>query len=160
MPSSEREKQGPSSRWWLLAVIGAAIGVLFGTVVGRLSFGSPLVMLAIGGATLGLAGLATWRVFHPLVDAGVVERINAPTEPGRIRDLQREKVSVLKAIKEVEMDYQMRKISDDDYEEMTRRYRTRALRIIGELEAGDDLRTLIEQELKARLAADKAGEPS
>lgn len=143
-----------------MAVIGAAIGVLFGTLVGRLSFGSPLVMLAIGGATLAMAGIATWRVFHPLVDLGVVERINAPTEPGRIRDLQREKVSVLKAIKEVEMDYQMRKISDADYEEMTRRYRTRALRIIGELEAGDDLRTLIEQELKARLAADKAGEAS
>jgi hypothetical protein len=117
-------------------------------------------MLGIGGATLGLAGLATWRVFHPLVDPGVVERINAPTEPGRIRDLQREKVSVLKAIKEVEMDYQMRKISDADYEEMTRRYRTRALRIIGEIEAGDDLRTLIEQELKTRLAADKAGDAS
>lgn len=160
MPSSETEKQSRGSRWWLLAVIGAAIGVLFGTLVGRLSFGSPLVMLAIGGATLAMAGIATWRVFHPLVDLGVVERINAPTEPGRIRDLQREKVSVLKAIKEVEMDYQMRKISDADYEEMTRRYRTRALRIIGELEAGDDLRTLIEQELKARLAADKAGEAS
>lgn len=160
MPASETEKKSGGSRWWMLAVIGAAIGLLFGTVVGRLSFGSPLVMLGIGGATLGLAGLATWRVFHPLVDPGVVERINAPTEPGRIRDLQREKVSVLKAIKEVEMDYQMRKISDADYDEMTRRYRTRALRIIGELEAGDDLRKLIEQELKARLAADKAGEAS
>ena len=159
MPSSEIEKSRGLS-WWVLAVIGTAVGLLFGTLVGRLSFGSPLVMLGIGGATLGMAGLATWRVFHPLVDPGVVERINAPTEPGRIRDLQREKAWVLKAIKEVEMDYQMRKISDADYDEMTRRYRTRALRIIGELEAGDDLRKLIEQELKARLAADKAGEAS
>ena len=142
--------------WLLLGVVGAAVGLAFGLFIGRLQFGSPLVMLAIGGSTLGWAGLAVWRVVNPLFDPGAVERMTAPREPGRIRDLQREKTAALKAIKEVEMDYHMRKISDADYEEMTRRYRTRALRLIGELEAGDDMRSLIEQELKARLAADKA----
>lgn len=161
MPPSESEKKvfSPLTLWLLLAGIGAVAGVAFGLVIGRLPFGSPLVMLGIGGATLGLSGLAVWRVLNPLFDAGSVERATAPTEPGRIRDLQREKVAALKAIKEVEMDYQMRKISDADYEEMTQRYRKRALRLIGELEAGDDLRSLIEQELKARLSATKdAGE--
>lgn len=142
--------------WLYLAVIGALMGLAFGIVIGRLAFGPPLVMLGIGGATLGVAGLAVWRVLNPLFDPGSVERETAPTEPGRIRDLQREKVAALKAIKEVEMDYHMRKISEADYEEMTRRYRTRALRLIGELQAGDNLRALVEQELKARLAADKS----
>lgn len=157
MPPSESEKKvfSPLTLWLLLAGIGAVAGVAFGLVIGRLPFGSPLVMLGIGGSTLALSGLAVWRVLNPLFDEGSVERAISPTEPGRIRDLQREKVAALKAIKEVEMDYHMRKISDADYEEMTQRYRKRALRLIGELEAGDDLRSLIEQELKARLAATK-----
>lgn len=152
-PPSEKAPPPSSKLWLLLTAIGAAVGVLFGVVVGRLSFGPPLVMLAIGGVTLALAGLAAWRTLNPLVDPSAVERMTAPTEPGRIRDLQREKVSVLKAIKEVDADFQMRKISESDYEEMTRRYRNRALRIIRELEIGDDVRALIEHELKSRLAA-------
>jgi hypothetical protein len=152
---SEKKVVSQLTLWLLLAGLGAVMGVSFGLVIGRLPFGSPLVMLGIGGSTLALSGLAVWRVLNPLFDAGAVERATAPTEPGRIRDLHREKVAALKAIKEVEMDYQMRKISDADYEEMTQRYRKRALRLIGELEAGDDLRSLIEQELKARLAATK-----
>jgi hypothetical protein len=60
---------------------------------------------------------------------------------------------VLKAIKEIEFDYQMRKISEVDYREMVERYRARALRILGDLAAGDDYRALIERELRDRLAA-------
>lgn len=153
-PPPDSPPRRSSLLWLLLTAIGAAVGVAFGLLVGRLSFGPPLVMLGIGGVTLALAGLAAWRTLNPLVDPAAVERMTAPTEPGRIRDLQREKVSVLKAIKEVEADFQMRKISESDYEEMTQRYRNRALRIIRELEAGDDVRGLIELELKARLAKD------
>jgi hypothetical protein len=47
----------------------------------------------------------------------------------------------------------MRKISEADYREMVERYRARALRVLGDLAAGDDFRPLIERELKDRLAA-------
>jgi len=134
------------------------VGLGFGLTLGRLSFGAPLIMLAVGGVAVAMAGLATWRTLNPLVDPAAVERVSAPREPGRIRDLQREKVAVLKAIKEVEADYQMRKISEIDYEEMTRRYRNRALRIISELDASDDFRVLVEQELKSRLTTTKVDE--
>src|SRR3954463_9159063 len=73
--------------------------------------------------------------------------------PQRLRELEREKQAVLKAIKEIELDYQMRKIADGDYREMIDRYRTRAMRLISEIEAGDNSRELIERELKDRLAA-------
>ena len=59
---------------------------------------------------------------------------------------------MLKAIKEIELDYQMRKISEADYREMVERYRARALRIMGDLAVGDDYRALIERELKDRLS--------
>ncbi len=43
---------------------------------------------------------------------------------------------------------------------MTQRYRARAMRLIGELEAGDDYRALIEHELKHRMIAMVAGAKS
>ena len=78
---------------------------------------------------------------------------------GFLRELEREKQLVLKAIKEIEFDYQMRKIAERDYREMVERYRNRAMRLISEIEAGGDFRGLIEKELKLRLdlpVADRA----
>jgi hypothetical protein len=77
----------------------------------------------------------------------------APRAPQRLSELEREKQLVLKAIKEVQLDHQMRKISDPDYRDMIERYRMRAMRLISEIEAGDNYRELIERELKGRLAA-------
>ena len=112
--------------------------------------GPPLVMVALGGMTLALAAAALWRVIDPLTrPAGAAAA--APTESGRARELDREKRLVLKAIKEIELDYQMRKIAEKDYREMVERYRARALRLIGEIEAGDEYRSLIERELAIRL---------
>ena len=59
----------------------------------------------------------------------------------------------------------MRKIAERDYREMIERYRTRAMRLIGEIEAGDDYRILIERELAMRIklapeAAASAASPS
>ena len=68
-----------------------------------------------------------------------------------MRELEREKQLVLKAIKEIEFDYQMRKIAERDYREMVERYRNRAMRLISEIDAGGDFRGLIEKELKLRL---------
>ena len=68
---------------------------------------------------------------------------------------------MLKAIKEIELDYQMRKIAERDYREMVERYRTRAMRLMSEIEAGDDFRALIERELddapEAAMAPRRAG---
>ena len=75
----------------------------------------------------------------------------APRTGRHLKELEREKQLVLKAIKEIELDYQMRKIADRDYREMVERYRTRAMRLISEIEAGDDYRALIERELALRL---------
>src|SRR5205823_6426154 len=80
------------------------------------------------------------------------DRVEPPRAPARLRELERDKQAVLKAIREIELDYQMRKIAEVDYKEMLERYRTRAMRIIRELDAGDNYRALIEEELKTRLS--------
>ena len=136
----------------LLAAGGAAAALIFGAAVVKLPFGPPLVVVGLGGMTLMLAGVALYRVLDPLLRPDG-ERTLAPQAPVRRRELERDKQAVLKAIREIELDYQMRKIAETDYRDLLQRYRTRAMRIIRELDAGDDYRALIEDELKARLAA-------
>jgi hypothetical protein len=137
----------------VLGLGGAFIAAVYGVTIMHMRMGAPLVMLALGGLTLVLSGIALWRVLDPLSRAGVdVAPPSAPRGSGRLRELEREKQLVLKAIKEVEVDYLMRKIAEPDYKDMVERYRARALRIIGELEAGDNFRPLIERELRDRLA--------
>lgn len=144
-----RRLLGPSLA---IAGVGAAIAAAFAAGVGHLPWGPPLFMMTLGGFALGLTAVALYRVIDPFV-----RREDAlpqpPRAPARVRELEREKQMVLKAIKEIELDYQMRKITEEDRRTLTQRYRERALRILGELDAGDDFRALIELELKHRLAA-------
>jgi hypothetical protein len=135
----------------LLALAGATAGLAYGSLAARLPFGPPLVLMGLGGLSLVLCALALFRVLDPLLRPEE-ERLEAPQAPARIRELERDKQAVLKAIREIELDYQMRKLAESDYKEMLQRYRTRAMRIIRELDAGDNYRVLIEEELKTRLA--------
>lgn len=150
---------------WLVVALVAAAAVGYGAGFEKMPLAAPLVMLGLGGATLGLAGLAIWRSVDPLlrgrdpVDAGPAAGTGGPAATsGRLRELEREKQAVLKAIKEIELDFQMRKVAKADYDEMIERYRARAMRLIAEVDAGDDYRELIERELKARLRASVASE--
>ena len=144
---------------WVWGWAGAIVVLAYGLAVERMR-GPPLVVLALGGMTLALTAGALLRVIGPLTRPEVAD----PTAGGQgrrfIRELEREKQLVLKAIKEIELDFQMRKISERDYREMVERYRNRAMRLISELEAGDDYRGLIEKELKLRLDLPVADVPA
>jgi hypothetical protein len=136
-------------------ILGSAAAALtYGIVGAGLRPSAPLLILTFGGVALAVFGLALFRVIEPLVrPASAAARAADTRASARVRELEREKGLVLKAIREIEHDYQMRKIGEADYKDLTHRYRTRALRIIREIDAGDDFRGLIEQELKTRLAA-------
>jgi hypothetical protein len=135
---------------WLIALVSAGLAIGYGMVIEKMYLGPGLVMLGLGGMTLALSGMALWRMIDPLARPDVATlKAHAPQ---RLRELDREKQAVLKAIKEIELDYQMRKIAEVDYREMIERYRARAMRLISEIEAGDNYRELIERELKDRLA--------
>jgi ribosomal protein L40E len=154
-------ERAPRRRRIPLLVFGAAGALLAGAFavgVERLRIGPPLVMIALGGMTLGLTAAALRRVIDPLT-RGETGGAGSTVAPARARELDREKQLVLKAIKEIELDYQMRKIAERDYREMIERYRARALRLMSEIEAGDDFTALIEKELQIRLAAAAAAPP-
>jgi hypothetical protein len=91
-------------------------------------------------------------------DAEAIASWGRPIGP-RI-DLEREKKTLLKAIKESEFDHQMGKLSTDDAAHMVAVYRARAIEIIKALEhtqsrnhdtAGLSVREQIEREVRARL---------
>jgi hypothetical protein len=157
-PDAGAVKAAPARRRripiWVLGLGGAAAAAGYALVVEKMHFGPPLVMFTLGGMTLAFTGAALMRVIDPL--AGNSPAAAAVRGGRRPRELEREKQLVLKAIKEIELDYQMRKIAERDYREMVERYRTRALRLMSEIEAGDDFRMLIERELTMRLKLDAA----
>ena len=134
---------------WVWGWAGALVVLVYGLAVERMR-GPPLIMLMLGGMTLALTAGALLRMIDPLARPDAGEPAGGSSRRV-VRELEREKFLVLKAIKEIELDFQMRKISDRDYREMVERYRNRAMRLISELESGDDYRGLIEKELKLRL---------
>jgi hypothetical protein len=86
---------------------------------------------------------------------------------GRLEELVREKRSLLKTIKETELDRDTGKLSKADADEIITRYRGRAIEVIKAIEAassseeqgGSDVRARIEREVRARLELDRAKKP-
>ncbi|HEX6211691.1 MAG TPA: zinc ribbon domain-containing protein [Methylomirabilota bacterium] len=126
----------------------AAVVVLRGTEA------PTLVFIALTILAAGLAGVALHRTLVPLTGALPDE---TPMVAGRTRAaLERDKMLTLRAIKELEFDRAMGKVSEGDFAEMRDRLRSRALRLMRQLEGEGLYRPLIEREVAARLA-DTAG---
>jgi hypothetical protein len=103
-----------------------------------------------------------YRVAQALVKEPEKEEIARATGR-RKKELEREKQALLKALKELEFDHEMGKISDADYQEIGGNYRARAVRVLRQLDAagGDvDYRSLVERDLKARSSARPADRPA
>ena len=155
-PAPRRRRRLPLVVW---GAVGAVVVLAYGLLVEHMRFAPPLVLLALGGMTLAFTAAALWRMIDPLARPESASAATTAQGRGVLRELEREKQLVLKAIKEIEFDYQMRKIAERDYREMVERYRTRAMRLMSELDAGDDYRTLIERELAMRLKLE-VGKPA
>jgi zinc ribbon protein len=83
----------------------------------------------------------------PVVDAGAV------VTGKRRKELEREKQALLKALKELDFDHQMGKVSDKDFADISSTYRARAIRVMRQLDdAGRDYEAMI-----AKDVADRAG---
>jgi hypothetical protein len=162
MTSSQKQTDEPTSP------VGRVIAPIVGLVVlvggcvlvfhaNRYRFGPPVVALWLGWASVLLSGLWLWRAAWSAAEDDDGEDFWKPV--GEHDDLLREKRTLLRAIKEIEFDHQMGKMSEADAKEMTRVYRASAIEIIKVLEraghAADDddatVRDEIERELKARL---------
>ena len=143
----------PSFRPWHLFVIVALVAATIAIVVTRPSdpVGAILLTLAIGAASF--VGLATYRVITPLTQKEFQETTLMVGSRSRAA-VEHEKTLVLRSIKELEFDRAMGKVSDSDFEEMGRRLRVLAIRLMKQLDVDAvDYAVLIEHELQWRLGA-------
>ena len=133
-------------QFFVLAALICATGV---TYMVRGQGVSTVLLLSILMATAAIVGLAVLRTVRPLVTR---HEDRTPMIGDRTRAaLEREKMLALRTLKELEFDHSMKKISDDDYREMSSRLRARASRIISQLDAGAGYRAKIEADLAKRL---------
>jgi hypothetical protein len=137
---------------WQLFTLAGLIGA---TVVVFVSTGQTpagIILLSLTIFTAAVVGVAAWRTLAPLI--GSDEPIGAQVLGGRTRAaLEREKTLVLRSIKELEFDRAMGKVSEKDFAEMSARLRTRATRLMRQLDAGSTYREAIEKEIARRVSA-------
>ena len=149
-------------RWVWRGVTGATL--LFGWIFilwqNKFHVDVPVVVVCLGYLAVVLTITNLWRVGAAAVapEDATDEAWSRPL--GERGELEKEKKTLLKAIKEAEFDQAMGKLSKVDAEELIRMYRARAIEVIKELERIDaggpeTPRQKIEREVAARLAVEQ-----
>lgn len=133
-------------QFFVLAALACATAV---TWMARAQGLTVVLLLTVLMGTAALVAIAVFRTVRPLV---ADEDDRTPMVGERTRAaLEREKTLTLRAIKDLEFDRAMKKMSEEDFKEMSGRLRGRASRLIRQLEAGTGYRDRIERDLAKRL---------
>jgi len=133
-------------QFFVLAALACATAVTF---VVRGQGLTAVVLLALLMGAAALVGLAALRTVRPLV--GAHDDRTAMIGQRTRAALEREKMLTLRAIKELEFDKAMGKLSDDDFREMSGRLRSRAAGLMRRLDAGAGYREQVERDLAKRM---------
>ena len=142
-----------ASHFFVLASLMAATAAV---VMSRQSTPEHLVLVSLTIGAAGLAAAGFYRMLSPLVGEGTGQS-SEPLSTRARQVLEREKQLAMRAIKDLEFDRSMGKVSQTDFDEMAGRLRARAMSLIKQLdEDGSGYRSLIEREIKDRLKAQGA----
>jgi len=133
-------------QFFVLAALGCATAVTF---VARGQGPVAIILLGLMMGAAAFVGCAALRTVRPLVSPED-DRTVMIGQRTRVA-LDREKMLALRSIKELEFDRAMGRLSDEDWKEMSGRLRTRAARLIRQLDAGTGYREQIERDLTKRL---------
>lgn len=146
-----------ASHFFILASLMAATAAV---IMSRQSSPEHLVLVSLTIGAAGLAAAGFYRVLSPLVGTNIGASASEPLSERARAVIEREKMLVLRALKDLEFDRAMGKVSAADFDEMAGRLRGRALSLMKQLdEDGTGYRTIIERELSARLAARTTEQP-
>lgn len=160
-PSVAGDLQGAGSdalQPWQLFTLAGLVGATIVVFLARGQSPAGIILLSCAIFAAAFVGLAALRTFLPLT--GATPDDQPEMLGGRTRAaLEREKQLVLRTIKELEFDRNMRKISDRDFAEMSARLRARAGRLMRQLDAGSLYREQIEREIEQRLGSAAAAAP-
>ena len=145
--------------WGLLAFLLLA-GWAFVASQNNFHITPPVVFVCLGYLAVVALLFNLWRTGSAVFEPDDGRTWSRPA--GARGDLDKEKRTLLKAIKEAEFDQAMGKLSKADAEQLIRMYRARAIEVIKEIDHIDagqagTVRQRIEREVKARLeVAEKA----
>jgi len=136
------------------AVTGMHVGPFFLIIALSVSIvaflvlrGQPLAALTLIAMTLVGAGLTAAAMYRTVAPLGDVLPDDTALVGGRTRAaLERDKALTLRAIKELEFDRAMGKVSDADFAEMRDRLRARAVRLMTQLDGAAMYRAQIERD--------------
>lgn len=139
-----------SARAWQFFIVLGLVGAT-AAVWREPRFTRPehLVLLSIGIVAAAVAATALHRTLLPLVSPEQVVG-DARRSARHLLALEREKMLVLRSIKELEFDKSMGKVADADFDEMAGRLRQRAVGLMQRIELG-------EAGLRDRIARDLSG---
>lgn len=141
---------------------GAALAILvFGWVFiawqNHFHITAPVVFVCLGYLAVIVTIYNLWRTGAAAADSSEDDDDSTWARPaGALGELQREKRTLLKAIKEAEFDHQMGKLSKRDADEMIHGYRARAIEVIKQIDqlglgAAGTVREQILREVRARV---------
>ena len=140
----------PTLPSWQIFALAGLVGATLVVFVSRGQSPAAIILLSLVVFAAAAVGAAALRTLAPFIRGH--ERV--PIVAGRARAaVEREKTLALRAIKELEFDHAMGKVSEQDFAEMGLRLRTRAAGLLRQLDAGASYSAQIEQELARRLAA-------
>jgi hypothetical protein len=147
-------------RPWHFFVLSSILLATVAVMLSRQSSPEGLILISLTISAAGFAAAAFYRMLAPLTQPFVL-RAGEPVSERTRAALEREKLLVLRTIKELEFDRAMGKLAQKDFEEMAGRLRARALSLMHQL----DLETgsyagVIEQELAARVAKQVSRQPA
>jgi hypothetical protein len=155
--SSATSTDQSAFRPWQFFLLAGMLAATATVIVATGQSPAAIVLLSVTVVSASFVGLGVYRSLAPLVLPDVMQV--PPLAGGRTRAaLEREKALVLRSIKELEFDFAMKKIAQADFEEMGGRLRSRALRLMHQLEAGTGYRAEIETELAKRISDRRATE--
>ena len=140
--------------WQFFTLVGlaAATALVFLAVFVWQTDRPAAILLSVTVGAAAFAGYTAWRTVAPL--AGEEAESTPTSVGGRTRAvLEREKLLTLRAIKDLEFDRAMKKVSVQDFTEMSGRLRIRAAGLIRQLDSSVSYRTEIDRELARRLGA-------
>jgi hypothetical protein len=148
--SRRAESRDDTLRPWHFFVLVSLVAATAAVILAREARPEHLILISLTIGAAGFAGAALYRTLAPLV--GTEARPAADGLSGSTRAvIEREKMLVLRSIKDLEFDRAMGKLSQKDFDEMSARLRGRAMSLMRQLDAGGGYRELIERELKARV---------
>jgi hypothetical protein len=134
----------------------APLTTLFAAIIAGTLFGVQLVVLTLAAAALLLVIWLFWCSVQALAGESELTFEEAFSLGARSAE-EEQKRAVLRALKDLEYERSVGKISEDDYHEYAARYRTEAKRLIQSLDENlAEGRKQVEQELVRRLRQPEA----